>query len=89
MINNLPANEGDARDVGSIPGLGRSSEEGNGNPPQYSCLKNSMDRGAWWAAIHGGCKKSDTTEKLSMRVSQVPREMEWTNAILCLELPDY
>ena len=47
VINNLPANEGDARDVGSIPGLGRSSEEGNGNPPHYSCLKNSMDRGAW------------------------------------------
>ena len=48
-----------------------------------------MDRGAWWAAIHGGCKKSDTTEKLSMCVSVVPREMEWTNAILYLELPDY
>ena len=47
MVNNLSANEEDARDVGSIPGLGRSSEEGNGNPLQYSCLENSMDRGAW------------------------------------------
>ena len=39
-----------------IPGLGRSSGEGNGNPLQYSCLKNSMDRGAWWATVHGVTK---------------------------------
>ena len=50
---NLPANAGDARDVGSIPGLWRSRGEGNGHPLQYSCLENSMDRGAWWAAVHG------------------------------------
>ena len=43
MVKNLPANIGDARDVGSIPGVGRSSGEGNGNPVQYSCLENSMD----------------------------------------------
>ena len=41
-----------AGDLGSIPGLGRSPEEGNGNPLQYSCLENSMDRGAWWATVH-------------------------------------
>ena len=41
------------RDLGSIPGLGRSPGEGNGNPLQYSCLGNPMDRGAWWAAVHG------------------------------------
>ena len=40
-------------DQGSIPGLGRSSEEGNGSPLQYSCLENSMDRGGWWATVHG------------------------------------
>ena len=40
-------------DLGSIPGLGRSSGEGNGNPLQYSCLGNPMDRGAWWATVHG------------------------------------
>ena len=40
------------RDVGSIPGWGRSPEGGNGNPFQYSCLENSMDRGAWWATAH-------------------------------------
>ena len=50
MVKNLSANSGD---VGSIPGSGRSPGEGNGYPPQYSCLENPMDRGAWWAAIHG------------------------------------
>ena len=40
------------RDLGSIPGLGRSPGEGNDNPLQYSCLENSMDRGAWWATVH-------------------------------------
>ena len=40
-------------DPGSIPGLGRSPGEGSGNPLQYSCLENSMDRGAWWATVHG------------------------------------
>ena len=42
-----------AGDLGSIPGLGRSPGEGNGNPLQYSCLENPMDGGAWWAAVHG------------------------------------
>ena len=50
---NPPANAGDARDVGSIPGLGRSPGEGNGNPRQYSGLESSMVRGAWWAIVHG------------------------------------
>ena len=43
-------------ELGSIPGLGRSPGEGNGNPLQYSCLENPMDRGAWWAAVHGVAK---------------------------------
>ena len=51
VVNNLPANAGDAGDVGSIPGSERSPEVGNGNPLQYSCLENSMDRGAWWATF--------------------------------------
>ena len=45
-----------ARDLGSIPGLGKSPGEGNGNPIQYSCLGNPMDRGAWWATVHGVAK---------------------------------
>ena len=49
-------------DLGSIPGLGRSPGEGNGYPLQYSGLENSMDRGAWWAIVHGGHKESDMTE---------------------------
>ena len=53
VAKNLPANAGDARDVGSIPGLGRSPGEGNGNPLQYSCLGNPMYRGAWLAIVHG------------------------------------
>ena len=47
VVKNLPANAGDARNEGSIPGSGRSSGVGNGNPLQYSCLENSVDRGAW------------------------------------------
>ena len=53
VVKNLPANAGD---VGSIPGWGRSSGEGNGNPLQYSCLENSMDGGAWWGTVHGVAK---------------------------------
>ena len=52
MVKNLPANAGDVRDVGSIPGSGRSSGGGHGNPLQYTCLKNLMDRGAWRATVH-------------------------------------
>ena len=52
MVKNLPANAGDARDMGLIPGSGRSPGGGNGNPLQYSCLKNPTDRGAWWAMVH-------------------------------------
>ena len=52
MVKNLPANEGDAGDVGSIPGSGRSPGGGNGNPLQNFCLENPMDRGAWQATVH-------------------------------------
>ena len=50
MVKNLPANTGDP---GSVPQLGRSPGEGNGYPLQYSCLENSMDRGAWWTTVAG------------------------------------
>ena len=52
MVKNPPANAGDTGDMGSVPGLERSPGVGNGNPLQYSCLDNPMDRGAWWAVVH-------------------------------------
>ena len=58
VVKNPPANAGD---MGSFPGSGRSSREGNGNPLQYSCLENPIDKGAWWATDHGVAKESDTT----------------------------
>ena len=61
VVKNLPAKAGDTGDVGLIPGLGRSLGGGNGNLPQYSCLENPMDRGAWRASLWGH-KESDTTE---------------------------
>ena len=61
VVKNLPANAGDARDEGSIPGSGRSPGVGNGNPLQYSCLENSVGRGAWRATPHG-VAESDMTE---------------------------
>ena len=56
VVKNPPANAGD---MGLIPGLGRSPREGNGNPLQYSCLENPIDKGAWWATVHGVAKELD------------------------------
>ena len=68
MIKILPANAGDARDTGSIPGSGRSPRDGKGNPFQYSCLGNPTDRGAWLATVPGVAKSwtqlSDWAHKL-------------------------
>ena len=54
-------NAGDVGVVGSIPGSGRSPGGGHGNPLEYSCLENPMDRGAWWAMVHKITEESDTT----------------------------
>ena len=61
MVKSPPANAGDIRDRGSIPGSGRSREGGHGNPLQYSCLENPMGGGAWRATVHS-VTESDTTE---------------------------
>ena len=65
VVKNASANATDARDAGSIPGLGKSPEIQNGDPLQYSCLENTMDRGVWQATVHRVAKESDTTERLS------------------------
>ena len=57
VIKNPPGRAGDTREASSIPGTGRSPGEGNGNPLQYSCLENLMDREAWWATVHGVTKR--------------------------------
>ena len=56
VVKNLSANAGDIRDSGLIPELGRSPAGGNGNPLQYSCRENPVDRGAWWAIVNGVTK---------------------------------
>ena len=63
VVKNLPANAGDVRDAGLIPGSRRSPGGGHGNRLQYSCLENPMDRGWGWGTVH---KESDMTEQLSM-----------------------
>ena len=71
-----------AADAGSIPGLGRSPREGNGNPLKYSCLENPMDRGARQATVHG-VAESDTTEQLSLHVTQERRLVFGASMIQC------
>ena len=65
VVKNLPSNAGDTREVSSISGLGRCPEAGNDNSLQYSCLANHMNRGAWWATVHGVTRESEITERQS------------------------
>ena len=68
MVNNLAANVGDIRDVGSIPGSSRSPRRGHGNPLQPSCLENLMDRGAWRAIVYGVAKSWTQLKQLSTNI---------------------
>ena len=71
VIKNLPANVGDIRDVGLIPGSGKSPGEGNGNPLQYSCLENPMDRGAWRATVHSIIRSQTQLKQLSTDLPKI------------------
>ena len=66
MVKNMPANEGDIREASSIPGSGRLPGGGHGNPLQYSCLENPMDRGDWQAAVHRVAQSWTQLKQFSM-----------------------
>ena len=72
MVKNPSVREGDIRDVGSVPGLGRSPGEGYGDPLQYSCLENLMDRGAWQALVHRVAKSWTQLKQLSTHAHKQP-----------------
>ena len=76
VVKNTSANAGDARDLGSIPGSGRSPGEGNGNPLQYYCLENPMDRGPWRAL---GCRVAKSRTRLSTHTHNT---LPWTGVAL-------
>ena len=78
VVKNLAANAGDLRDAGLIPVLGRSPGEGQGNPLQYSCLENPMDRGAWWATVHRVTKSQTQLKQLSSsNLAKVREQQSW------------
>ena len=79
VLKNQPTNAGDVRNMGSIPGLGRSPGGGHGNPLQYSCLENPMDRGAWRATVHRVTKSQTRLKWLSTHtyLKQIKEEDLW------------
>ena len=99
MVKNPPANVGHARHTVLIPGSGRFPGERNGNPLQYSCLENPMDRGAWWATVHGVAKSQTRLNNLAnIHVAGVERarrqvlgdkmtEFEGTSPVGCCRVP--
>ena len=84
-VKNPPASAGDVGAVGSIPGLGRSPRGGHGNPLQYSCLENPMDRGVWWATVHRLTRSQTWLKRLSMHVAHTSKISKglntWLNGI--------
>ena len=82
VVKNPSANSGRRRDIGSIPGLGRSAGEGHGNSLQYSCLENPMDRGAWRATVHRVAKSGTWLKPLSMHTHTHTHSHSWTSSLL-------
>ena len=78
VIKNPSTNTRDLRDAGLIPRLGGSPGEGHGNPLWYSCLENSMDRGVWWAAVHGVAESQTQLKRLSTHACWASLEEEIT-----------
>jgi len=84
VVKNLPANAGDTRDAGLTPGCGKSPEGGHGNPLQYSCLENPMDKRAWKATVHRAAQNWTRLKQLSMQERQTlytgeaPYELIWS-----------
>ena len=82
VIKNPPASAGDARDAGSNPESGRSPGIGNGNPLQYSCLENPVDRGAWWATAHEVTKSQSQLSNGAHRYPETSRTAYSNNNVL-------
>ena len=89
MVRNPPANAGDTGDMGSIPGLRRSPGRGNGNPLQYSCLGNLMDRGAWRATVHGVPKSWTRLSNFTFtfHFHALEKEMATHSSVLAWRIP--
>ena len=85
-LKNPPANAGDVRDMDLIPGSGRSPEEGHGNPLQYSCLGNPMDRRAWRAAVHRVAKSWTGLKRLHVHALSEPQPAPALVFVDCTEL---
>ena len=88
VVKNLPANRGDTRDMGSISGWGRCPGEGNGNPLQYSCLENSIDKGAWWATIPVANSQTPLSNWAHNTV-RLPLAEGWKDGYHCLAITDF
>ena len=87
MVKNLPTNTGNSREIGSIPGSGRSSGEGNGNLLQCYCLENPRDGGAWWAAVSGVAQSRTRLKRLSSSSSSMTNRIQIMMAVLRCMVP--
>ena len=88
MVKNSSARVGDTRDMGSIPRSGRSTGEGNGNPLQYSCLENPMDRGVCWATVHGVTNSPIQLKRLSIHLAHTHEFPKKCSPTGTLQIPE-